>query len=300
MEGAYSNIYFDDFQYVVTRNLMMAKSSIKMSIAWLNFDIYGEVLCKIASRGVDVYIIIMDDMCNARYKNTISNLQMMDIKVKAIRMPGKTTYMHNKFCIIDNKIALTGLYNWTLNATYNNFENLLVTENKLVIKKLLYEFKYIWSLSNGRIADLQNKKNKCEQCGLPNFNICILTPSGNYDTLADVYEVCGCHGSFIKREVFTINLYNNLFAETDLYEQEQEDEDYRECEALHESAMYDYLLGFDRLFSNLIIHAIGIRASSGTGKYDDYEEYIKIIWKNRFISEYISDRLEVDFEYYGY
>lgn len=300
MAEAYSNIHFDDFQYIVTRNLMMAKSSVKMSIAWLNFDIYGDILCKIAKKGIKVYIIIMDDMCNARYKNTICILREMGIKVKTIRMPGKTTYMHNKFCIIDNKVALTGSYNWTKNATYNNFENLLETENKLVIKKLLYEFKYIWSLSNSRIADLQNKKNKCEQCNLPQFNICILTPYEYNETLADVYEVCGCHGRFIKREVFTIHLYNNLLADSELHEQEQEDKDYREIEAQHESEMYDYLLGFDKVFSDFIIHAIGIRASNGTGKYDDYEEYIKIIWKNRFISEYIGDSLELDFEYYGY
>lgn len=34
--------------------------------------------------------------------------------------------MHNKFCVIDNQIVITGSYNWSDNAEYKNDENISI------------------------------------------------------------------------------------------------------------------------------------------------------------------------------
>jgi phosphatidylserine/phosphatidylglycerophosphate/cardiolipin synthase-like enzyme len=52
--------------------------------------------------------------------------------------------MHNKFGIIDQKIAITGSFNWTLTATLHNQENLLATSNVDIVNQYQHEFNRLW------------------------------------------------------------------------------------------------------------------------------------------------------------
>lgn len=51
--------------------------------------------------------------------------------------------MHNKFCIIDNQIVITGSYNWTYYAENKNWENILITKNSAIINQYRVEFNKI-------------------------------------------------------------------------------------------------------------------------------------------------------------
>jgi len=56
--------------------------------------------------------------------------------------------MHNKFAIIDNKILITGSYNWTHSAEKLNNENLLIIKDaKELISKFEKEFLKLWDRS---------------------------------------------------------------------------------------------------------------------------------------------------------
>ena len=37
--------------------------------------------------------------------------------------------MHDKFCVIDNQVVITGSYNWTTNAEFKNDENITVQKD---------------------------------------------------------------------------------------------------------------------------------------------------------------------------
>jgi len=54
-------------------------------------------------------------------------------------------YMHNKFCIIDNRITFTGSMNPTNNGAYKNNNNLVVINSKLISNNYLIEFEELWS-----------------------------------------------------------------------------------------------------------------------------------------------------------
>jgi len=43
-----------------------------------------------------------------------------------IRRGSRGGLMHDKFCVIDNQIVITGSYNWTDNAEFKNDENVTV------------------------------------------------------------------------------------------------------------------------------------------------------------------------------
>ena len=52
--------------------------------------------------------------------------------------------MHNKFAIIDNRILLTGSYNWTFSANHRNDENLMVIDDPEIIARYQNQFEKLW------------------------------------------------------------------------------------------------------------------------------------------------------------
>jgi len=52
--------------------------------------------------------------------------------------------MHNKFAIIDNRILLTGSYNWTFSANHRNDENLMVIDDPDIITRYQNYFEKLW------------------------------------------------------------------------------------------------------------------------------------------------------------
>jgi len=91
-------------------------------------------------RGVKVRIITDDE------KNTAKGSEIF--KFEKAGIPIKTDHshyhMHNKFGIIDNKIAITGSFNWTYTATKHNQENLLATSKSEIVKQYNDEFERLW------------------------------------------------------------------------------------------------------------------------------------------------------------
>ena len=53
--------------------------------------------------------------------------------------------MHNKFAIIDNRLLLTGSYNWTFSANNRNDENLLIIDDPEIIKIFQNQFINLWT-----------------------------------------------------------------------------------------------------------------------------------------------------------
>jgi mitochondrial cardiolipin hydrolase len=53
--------------------------------------------------------------------------------------------MHHKFVVLDDKVVLTGSYNWTLASEKSNHENLLVLRQTSLVESYLAEFDALWS-----------------------------------------------------------------------------------------------------------------------------------------------------------
>ena len=67
--------------------------------------------------------------------------------------------MHNKFAIIDNRILLTGSYNWTFSANNRNDENLMVIDDPEIIEIFQNQFINLWTnkYSSERTKELFDK-----------------------------------------------------------------------------------------------------------------------------------------------
>lgn len=283
------NIYFHDLESVVKENLSKATKRVRIAVAWINFNIYEEIFSYLLINNVKLQIIVNFDIKNSRYCKEISMIEQLGAKIKMLEMPTNYQYMHNKFCIIDDTSALIGSYNWTINATYKNFESLLITDNRLVVKKLVDEFKYLKSLSIKEIMNLQNIKS-CRECGGPIINICVLEQEEDDKTQVDVYSMCNCRKKNILHDFYDISLFYNLISINERFSEISDFEisdknTVSQYEAEYDFEISKYLRSFGRNF-DIPIHVIGVNGSMLIGKNHE-ESFLQILWKNRFVASQI-------------
>jgi phosphatidylserine/phosphatidylglycerophosphate/cardiolipin synthase-like enzyme len=49
--------------------------------------------------------------------------------------------MHDKFCVIDNQVVVTGSYNWTNNAEFRNDENITIEHDQAQATRFSVEYR---------------------------------------------------------------------------------------------------------------------------------------------------------------
>lgn len=120
-EAVRNEAHFKDIQDKIINALNGARVSIVVAMSWFTNDTLLEKLVQKQNEGVDVKVAIYDDGINKTHGVDLSRLKTV-YKVKAER----GGIMHNKFCVIDNQLVITGSYNWTNNAETHNDENVTV------------------------------------------------------------------------------------------------------------------------------------------------------------------------------
>lgn len=118
-----------------------AKVSIDIAMAWFTSNAFLPILLTKHQEGVTIRIILNRDAINQNG----CNLDAFNVRYRRGEHGG---FMHNKLCIIDNQIVITGFYNWSDNAENHNVENVaLITDNNIATRTTL-EFRRLWEQSN--------------------------------------------------------------------------------------------------------------------------------------------------------
>lgn len=114
-----------------------AKHSIDFAIfTFTDIDI-ANALHIAHSHGIEVNFVY--DKSQAKSKHSQVEY-LLDAEING--KPGKTRgLMHNKYIIIDNKILLTGSFNWTKNAVRSNNENCIVLDDAEIVSSFVNNFK---------------------------------------------------------------------------------------------------------------------------------------------------------------
>jgi len=125
-----------------TLNVLLenAKHTISICVFTISDQNLSGKLLDAHRRGVSVRIISDDQKVHDR-GSQIYNLKKAGVKVK---IDHSRYHMHNKFGIVDNRIAFTGSYNWTYTANKHNQENLIVTTNFDIVKQFSGQFEKLW------------------------------------------------------------------------------------------------------------------------------------------------------------
>lgn len=137
--GKNPEVYFcprDDCGKILENNIKSANSSVYCAFYDLNLRNVINALA-VKSRIIDVKIVI-DDSNNKG-----------QIKGDGVRMDNEKALMHNKFCVIDDSIVLTGSFNPTDNDNNYNNNNLVVIHSQILPKNYKDEFDELWSLKFG-------------------------------------------------------------------------------------------------------------------------------------------------------
>lgn len=154
--------YFDNIRTVILQSLYKAESSIVIAVYWFtNYELFEALLDKLGD-GVSVKLIIHNDFINNRkeglpFQNFIDN-------GGEFYFSDNDNPMHNKFCVIDDKILINGSYNWTYFAENKNRENILLIENEdETLKAFKGEFEKLKSLTEKVIAIKQLTRFEIEE-----------------------------------------------------------------------------------------------------------------------------------------
>ena len=74
-----------------------------------------------------------------------------------VRQDGNPRFLHDKLIIVDNRIVITGSFNFSSNATENNDENVMIVDNAEIANLYMQEFGRIWNFA----TDLDPAKFPC-------------------------------------------------------------------------------------------------------------------------------------------
>jgi len=150
-----SKVYFSPnggCQDAVVSEINKAKISIDVAMYSFTSREIAQALVEAKSRKVKVRVVLdkgqkLEGYSKSRY------LIEKGFEVKYHNGDG---LMHNKFAVIDDKILITGSFNWTAGAEHKNEENLLIITDKDLIKKYEDRFEYLWKSSG--MGGINNKK----------------------------------------------------------------------------------------------------------------------------------------------
>jgi uncharacterized membrane protein (DUF106 family) len=138
---------------VIAEELEKATDEIMVAAAWFtDMDLYNILLSK-ARNGVRVEVIIAENENN----NKLDFDQLINAGASVLRIKNVGYgMMHQKYCLIDNNLALHGSYNWTVNARNNNHESIIITNDQSIIKSLKDSFNDM----KERASQLERTNNK--------------------------------------------------------------------------------------------------------------------------------------------
>ena len=124
----------------ILNQIRMAVRSLDICVFTISDDYIAEALIHAHKRHVRVRIITDND----KSEDKGSDIDRFHGEGLPVKVDDTRHHMHHKFMVADDKVALTGSYNWTRSAAKFNHENLLLTRDLAVVKAFRKEFEDLW------------------------------------------------------------------------------------------------------------------------------------------------------------
>jgi phosphatidylserine/phosphatidylglycerophosphate/cardiolipin synthase-like enzyme len=108
----HQSMFFPSSQNVkdLAQVIRRAEKKVDACVFAFTNDILAEALAFVFAKGVPVRIIV-DDECAKFNGADVWRLGMLGVPCTTDN--NKMAHMHNKYCLIDNQILITGSFNWT-------------------------------------------------------------------------------------------------------------------------------------------------------------------------------------------
>jgi len=141
---AKTEVYFslyDNPQKEIIKNINQAEAFINIAMYIFTDREIAIPLVKARERGVKVRVYLDKEQVDYKY----SQSRLLVQKGIKVRICTNNYIMHHKFAIIDNRLLLTGSYNWTFSANNRNDENLMVIDDPEIIEIFQNQFVNLWT-----------------------------------------------------------------------------------------------------------------------------------------------------------
>jgi phosphatidylserine/phosphatidylglycerophosphate/cardiolipin synthase-like enzyme len=141
---AKTEVYFslsDNPQKAIIKNINQAQASINIAMYILTDKEIALPLINAQKRGVKIRVYLDKEQVDYKYSQSRFLVQ----KGIKVRISTNNYIMHHKFAIIDNRLLLTGSYNWTFSANNRNDENLMVIDDPEIIEIFQNQFVNLWT-----------------------------------------------------------------------------------------------------------------------------------------------------------
>ena len=127
----------------IIKALDEAEGSLDIAMYSFTDDELAAAIIRAYDRGVKVRILLDDGQDSDKGNRQFPKL--IDAGI-AVRVEHVTGLLHHKFAVIDERLVITGSYNWSDNADDNNFENVVFISCKEIAEVYVKEFKEIWNM----------------------------------------------------------------------------------------------------------------------------------------------------------
>ena len=133
-----------------------AEHSIKIAMAYFTDRDIAMSIVEAKNKKIKVDIILSS---NAQNETVKLILKGAGVNVHAFNTGDPRGIMHHKFCLIDNKTSINGSYNYSLNASTNNVENIQVSDDLSTYNQFDSEFERLKFKIENQI-DVAKSNNK--------------------------------------------------------------------------------------------------------------------------------------------
>lgn len=136
--------YFNQIQKKILEEINNSNKDIIIAVAWFTqLDLFNAIIGAL-DRGVNVSLILIKDIINCGDYGLDFSLYLQK-GGKLCFVNKRNILMHNKFCIFDGSILITGSYNWTYSAEIRNAENIIITDEGNVCQDYSKYFANLWN-----------------------------------------------------------------------------------------------------------------------------------------------------------
>ena len=186
--------YFNQIQKRILEEINNSNKDIIIAVAWFTqHDLFNAIINAL-DRGVNVFLILIKDIINCGdYGLDFSVYLQKGVKLCFVNT--RNILMHNKFCIFDGSILITGSYNWTYSAESRNAENIIITDAENVCEDYTKYFTYLWN----QLTEV----NEYNRMSISDIEADILIQE--YDNIVEEYK-CMQENNIVKPEA--INFIN--------------------------------------------------------------------------------------------
>ena len=124
----------------ILSHIQRAKFKLDVAVFTISDNDIRDELINAKNRGVQVRIITDND----KAMDEGSDIRFLSDNNIDIKIDQTSNHMHHKFSICDEKIVLTGSYNWTLSAAKFNQENTIEISDTETVNAFQEEFNQLW------------------------------------------------------------------------------------------------------------------------------------------------------------